>query len=159
MAAFVVMENENAASARAVFVRQGFTWLAFLVPAVWLLWHRLWIEAALAVAGALLLSAAGEAAGLGPYASLLALLLSLYFGLEATTLRLRALTRRGWREWGVIEAYSADDAELRYLAAIGDEAGADPEPFEPLPPAPSLPAARPTSPARSIGLVPYSGRA
>ena len=40
---------------RAVFVRDGFSWLAFLLPPLWLLWHRLWLEAALvvvAVAGA-----------------------------------------------------------------------------------------------------------
>ena len=34
----------------AVLVRDGFSFLAFLLPPLWLLWHRLWIEAALAFA-------------------------------------------------------------------------------------------------------------
>ena len=32
------------------FVRDGFSFLAFLLPPLWLLWHRLWIEAVLAFA-------------------------------------------------------------------------------------------------------------
>ena len=52
MAAYVVMEKGGASArtaADAVFVRDGFHWVAFLVPAVWMLWHRLWLEAVLAL--------------------------------------------------------------------------------------------------------------
>ena len=29
---------------RLAFVREGFSWVALLVPLVWLLYHRMWIE-------------------------------------------------------------------------------------------------------------------
>ena len=41
-------------AADAAFIRDGFSFLAFLLPPLWLLWHRLWIEAALALAALVL---------------------------------------------------------------------------------------------------------
>ncbi len=160
MAIYVVMQRTDAApetGGDAVFVQQGFHWLAFFVPVFWLLWHRLWIEAALALGFVLLLSAAGDTAGLGATSSLLALLVSIYFGLEGAALRLRALERRGWKEWGVVEADRLTDAELRYLASIVD-GGDDSEPeAAPLPVTASHPRPAASAP-RAIGLVPYAGR-
>lgn len=163
MAAYVVMEKrtERGGEPHSVaFVRDGFHWLAFLVPVPWLLWHRLWIEAVLAFAATLLLSALGEAAGLGIAASALTLLVSFYFGLEGPALRIRALARRGWREWGVLEGSRLADVELIYATAEemeldGDPASASP----PLPVLPEGPALYQPSPPRGIGLVPYPGRA
>lgn len=161
MAAFVVMERGAADSAgpdEVAFVRDGFHWLAFLLPVFWLLWRRLWIEALLAFAATFLLSALGELAGLEIYASLLTLLASLYFGLEAPAMRVRALARRGWREWGVLEAPRLSDAELLYGAAaaeIQNDSSGEVSGLRPLmQPGPPLRAA----PSRGIGLVPYPGR-
>ena len=53
MASWIVMQPPAARArggADATFVRDGFSLLAFLVPPLWLLWHRLWIEAVLAFA-------------------------------------------------------------------------------------------------------------
>ena len=54
MAVYVVMEppgaSRNDAASGAVLVRDAFSVLAFLLPPLWLLWHRLWIEAALVFA-------------------------------------------------------------------------------------------------------------
>ena len=86
------------------------------VPPLWLLWHRLWIEAALAFA-VLMLGAAGSgetADSASPPA--LSLLVSIFVGLEGTALRIAALRRRGWRDWGVVDADTLDDAETRYAA-------------------------------------------
>ena len=100
----------------------------------------------------------GEAAGFGAASSLLALLVSTYFGLEGATLRLRALARRGWKEWGVVEADRIADAELRYLISIGDDSDdGEPEAVSPSPVTASH--LRPAASApRAIGLVPYAGR-
>ena len=69
MAIYVVMEPPAATEAeaieRAVLVRDGFAVLAFLVPPLWLFWHRLWIEALLALAASIALATLGEQAGLG----------------------------------------------------------------------------------------------
>ena len=101
MASYVVMEPPGrGGAARAELVRDRFTFLGFLFPPLWLLWHRLWIEAFVAVAVLLALGALGEAAGLGPVAAGLSLLVSVYVGLEGPALRLNALRRRGFRETG-----------------------------------------------------------
>ncbi len=125
MAIYVVMEppGRSEKADATTFVRDGFSWLGFLVPPLWLLWHRLWIEAALAFVVMGVLSMLGERLGLGLTGSLLSLLVSLYVGLEGQGLRIAALRRRGWREWGVVEADGLDDADMRYAL----EADAQPD--------------------------------
>jgi hypothetical protein len=121
MASYVVIEQPGrAGTADVAFVRDGFAWLAFLAPPLWLLRHRLWFEAVLAFLVLALLSVLGEAGW--PWAgSLLTLAVSLYVGLEGQNLRVAALRRRGWREWGAVEARNLTDAETRYRAeAAGD---------------------------------------
>ena len=70
MAIYVVMEPPGSAGSDSrrrapSSSATAFALLAFLVPPLWLLWHRLWIEAALAFAARLGLTALGEVAGLG----------------------------------------------------------------------------------------------
>ncbi|RUU29191.1 DUF2628 domain-containing protein [Mesorhizobium sp. M6A.T.Ce.TU.016.01.1.1] len=117
MAIYVVMEppGRGEKSDMTAFVRDGFSWLGFLVPPLWLLWHRLWIEAALAFVAQALLSMLAEGLSLGLAGPLLSLLVSLYVGLEGQALRIAALRRRGWHEWGVVEADRLDDADTRYV--------------------------------------------
>jgi Protein of unknown function (DUF2628) len=129
MATYVVMQPERAGGRidpeAAIFVRDGFALIAFFVPVVWLLWHRLWIEAGLAFAVTVGLTALGNISGFGFAAPVLSLLVSIYAGLEGSALRLAALRRRGWHEFGVVEADGYDDAETRYLIETGlvSEAG------------------------------------
>lgn len=157
MAIYVVMEppgRTQQADATA-FVRDGFAWLGFLVPPLWLLWHRLWIEAALAFVALGLLAALGEIAGFGLAGSLLTLLVSIYVGLEGQALRVAALRRRGWREWGVVEAESIDDADTRYVT----DADAAPEESLLAPRiVPDATLARPAQTGLALGLAHTPGR-
>jgi glucose-6-phosphate-specific signal transduction histidine kinase len=125
MASYVVMEPGEMRTAdadRTVYVRDGFSLIAFLVPILWLLWHRLWMEAALAFAAAVVLAASGQALNLSGWVTVpLSLLIAFYIGLEGSALRISALRRRGWREWGVVEANGRDEAEMRYVAETVDE--------------------------------------
>jgi hypothetical protein len=147
MAIYVVMEQPGrAGTADVALVRDGFSWLAFLVPPVWLLWNRLWFEALLAFLALALVSILGQAGW--PFAgSLLTLAISLYCGLEGQNLRIAALRRRGWREWGAIEAKDLADAETRY-AVEADEPAAVETPRMVPGPAP----ARPAQPGLVLGL-------
>lgn len=161
MASFVVMQApaEKDGDRAALYVRDGFHFLAFLVPPLWLLWHRLWIEAALAFALMLALSGLGSVAGVGAAAPALSLLVSIYAGLEGSALHIAALRRRGWREWGVIDADNRDEAEMKHLYA-GDMA-ATPDPVFDAPPpaaAPSRAAARLAPDGPALGLFSYPGR-
>ena len=164
MASYVVMEPPSAAGdagrERAVLVRDGFHLLAFLLPAVWLLWHRLWIEAAVVVAVSMALSGAGAAAGLGNAAPVLALLVALYAGLEGAALRLARYRRHGWREWGVVEADNAADAELRYLyaAAAGTEDATEAAAAAPAAVSTALPVTPRSPSGPALGLFAYPGK-
>ncbi|MER9868255.1 DUF2628 domain-containing protein, partial [Mesorhizobium sp. M0136] len=101
MAIYVVMEPPGRGeTVDTTFIRDGFAWLGFLVPPLWLAWHRLWVEAALAFVAMGLLSMLGERLDLETAGSLLSFLVMLFVGLEGQGLRIAALRRRGWHEWG-----------------------------------------------------------
>lgn len=158
MAIYVVMEPPGAAGSeaetRAVFVRDAFSAIAFLLPPLWLLWHRLWIEAAIALIAAVALSALGEMAGLGFTGGALSLLVSVYVGLEGPALRIAALTRRGWRQWGVVEASGRDEAEIRYIAGTAPEQAVR----ETVVQAPQPQLGRPAASGPALGLFSYPGK-
>jgi len=162
MAIYMVMEppgaNEDEAAVRAVMVRDGFSLVAFILPLVWLLWHRLWIEAFVAFVASVVLMALGETTGFAFAGAALSLLVSLFVALEGPTLRIAALRRRGWREWGAVEGDSVAEAEIRYLADEDEEPDAGPWAAVPRP-APIGPAHRaPTHSGPALGLLGYTGR-
>lgn len=154
MASYVVMEPVGRAdSGEAVLVRDGFSWLAFFFSPLWLLWHRLWIEALLAFIVLGLLSVLSEMAGLGLAGSLLTLLVSLFIGLEGQGLKIAAMRRRGWRESGVVEAQGLADGEVRYAMTLK----AQPEPQAPML-VPDAARARPIHTGMALGLSHNPGR-
>lgn len=156
MASYVVMEPP-VGDKEAVLVRDGFHVLAFIVPFLWLLFHRCWFEAALALAVAVALSIVGSMMGFVG-APALSFLVSVYVGLEGPALRLAALRRRGWREWGIVEAESPADAEVRYLAQGHDDETASTAVSEPAPlPRSTLPV-KYSSTGPALGLFSYPGR-
>lgn len=118
MAIYVAVEPPSGDAEKTAFVRDGFTFFAFLLPVFWFLYHRMWIEAALSLAVTLLLGSL-DAFG-GPAIPLLSLLFAVIVGLEAPALRLWTLRRRGWTERGAVEADSEADAELRYFLDAGE---------------------------------------
>ena len=146
----------RAGAADAAFIRDGFSWLAFLLPPLWLLWHRLWIAAVLAVNALVLAAGLERATGVAAAALLVSLLVSIFVGLEGNAMRASALRRAGWRSWGVIEARRLDDAETRYAAAISsdDSTVTDEAPIQPsVNSGPASPA-----PGTPIGLLLNPGR-
>lgn len=147
MASFVVLEPVDARGPEdAVFVRDGFSFLAFLVPVIWLAFHRVWVAAGVALVLSLVIGFGASAIGLGGAGNVLLLLLSVYFGLEGNALRIAALRRRGHADRGVVEAADMAEAELRYFAP-----GAGPEPAPPLAMRAAL-RARPAPAGPSMGL-------
>src|SRR6185312_13240144 len=117
MASYVIFEPPGAMRPEdAVLVRDGFHWLAFIVPFFWFLWHRLWLEAGLVFAAMAGLAALEGVEGMPGIVAPVSLLLSLGLGFEAPALWMAALRRRGWREWGVVEAEGRNEAAIRYLA-------------------------------------------
>lgn len=121
MTSYLVLEPQGTAADRAekaVIVRDGFAFLAFLLPLFWFLWHRMWLEALAFLAIALLLGALGLLPGYATPASLVSIALSILVGFEAQALRVAMLCRHGWSIWGVVEGRNSTEAELRYTAEI-----------------------------------------
>ncbi|NWG24948.1 MAG: DUF2628 domain-containing protein [Pseudorhodoplanes sp.] len=123
MAVYTVHEPPAARGApvpsdRAVFVRDGFYFWAFLLGPIWMLWRRLWL---------VLLVYLGIMAGLHAafwyldvrevVQFLIDTAIALLIGLEASTLQRWTLARRGWAETASVVGDDLDAAERRYFAS------------------------------------------
>lgn len=100
-------------------VPDKFSWLAALLPPVFLLLHGLW----LALLGFILALVALYVAAFwigGGTALWLYLLLALYLGFEAHNLRRPALRRRGLQHRGEVVAPAGDMAQLAWLQRRSD---------------------------------------
>lgn len=157
MAAYVFLIPPHAAAGdgESVAVKDGFAWIAFIVPVLWFAFHRMWLWAAgfllLGLALALLAGLTGwefAATGLG-------LLANLWAGLEAGSLRAAHLERHGWTEADIVVAPgrgAAEDIHFANLAAGGDALKA---PGAAPPPSRALPRGRDDGPA--LGLFDHEG--
>ncbi|RAI57727.1 DUF2628 domain-containing protein [Roseicella frigidaeris] len=96
-----------------ILVREGFSWGAFLFGPLWLLRHRLWLEAAAWIGLALLLAILVPA----PWRLPVLLALQFLLGAEAQDLRRAALGRRGWRAAHVVAAPAEELALARLFEA------------------------------------------
>jgi hypothetical protein len=103
---------------RFVFVRDGFYFWAFLLGPLWMLWRRLWLVTVLylivvvVVQIGLWVIGASETIGF-----IVGFLLALLIGFEAGSLRRWTLTRRGWKNIGIVVGDDMEMAERRFFAA------------------------------------------
>jgi hypothetical protein len=111
---------------RFVFVRDGFSFWAFLLAPFWLLRYRLWLAFIGYVIVAIALQIALRWIGASPTVTVLvAALFSLLVGFEAATLRRFTLSRRGWRNVGLVVGDDIDSAERRFFDAWVNKAWAE----------------------------------
>jgi len=147
---------------RIVFVRDGFSFWAFLIAPLWMLWHRMRLVLLGYVVMLTAVDTALSAIGASRTAmSVIGLLISLLVGLEASTLRRVSLRRRGFRNIGIVSGADREDAERRFFgdARPGSAAGAPPAARPPVPPA-SLSASPPAHISHTpdvTGLFPQPG--
>jgi hypothetical protein len=117
--------------ARFTFVRDGFYVWGFLLSVLWMLRHRLWLVAALFVAGTILIDIGLRYAGVtSAWRTLVFVAIAFLVGLEGATLRRWTLNRRGWTNVGVVVADDPDDAERRFFVnwQAGKRQNAAPQP-------------------------------
>jgi hypothetical protein len=100
----------------AVAIKEGFSWLAFLFDALWLLYYRLWFWLlAILVLGAAL-NFASEERMIDPASAAAALVaLKLLIGFQANDWRRRGLERRGYRLAGIATGADLESAERRFF--------------------------------------------
>ena len=146
---------------RFSFVRDGFSIWAFLLAALWMLWHRMWLVLAIYVVATAGLEAVLHYAGVSvPVLSLVALLISLLVGIEAGTLRRFTLARRGWKNVGIVSAHDLEDAERRFFVGwvnVSPDERTEPSTPWNSPPPSSVPLPRRPQPPEIIGLFPEPG--
>jgi len=143
---------------RFVFVRDGFSWWAFLLTPLWMLRHRLWLALAVYLLVAVALDAGLRTLGASVLTLVLtSLLISLLAGLEAGTLRRFKLARRHWRNIGVVTGHDVEDAERRFFDVWISQAPSRRPASPTIAPASGSAAPPPPAPSGVIGLFPEPG--
>lgn len=143
---------------RFMFVRDGFHFWAFVLAPLWLLLHRLWLALLIYVVGYGALSLGFAFARVSSSTQLIvALLIALLMGFEASSIWRWTLNRRGWATLGFVVAEDAEMAERRFFAEW-QKRGADAPSVPATEPRYSAPVRRgPPSPSDVIGLFPEPG--
>lgn len=114
------LSTEERALAQAedmVLVKEGFFWLAFLVPILWLLFNRMWLYAFSYIVAIIALTLLTDRVlGFSDMQQIILMVgTSLIIGFEAHGLKANALKKRGWREAGVAVGRNRDEAERDFL--------------------------------------------
>jgi hypothetical protein len=116
---------------RLAFVKEGFSWPAFFVPLLWLIFYRMWVEfillALVYIALQVVFGGAVQGQALAGWASLA---ISVLFAFEANDLRAASLERRGYRLVGVVTGHGRMDAERSFFTAWLPQQGRNAREFE-----------------------------
>jgi hypothetical protein len=116
---------------RFEFVRDGFSFWAFLFGPLWMLRHRMWLVLVGYVGVSAALELIFSLLDTGSSARVVAgLLLALLVGVESATLRRFTLGRRSWINLGVIVADDLEAAERRFFDVWVKSGGAAPRTTE-----------------------------
>ncbi|PNG25408.1 DUF2628 domain-containing protein [Methylocella silvestris] len=117
------------AAAEAAFVREGFSFAAFLYGPLFLIWRGFFLAAAFWLVAALSLIGLA-AAGTLSAGSILVLLffMHLWLGVEANRLIERQLWRKGYDLAEIVAAPGLEEAEMTFYRAIGPSAETAPAP-------------------------------
>jgi len=151
-------DDASRAPEQFVFVRDGFHFWAFMLAPLWLLLHRLWLALLIYVVGygALSFGFAFARVSSSPQA-IVALLIALLIGFEASSIWRWTLNRRGWVTLGFVVAEDAETAERRFFAEWQKRPTDGPS-VSATEPKYSTPVRRgPPSPSDVIGLFPAPG--
>lgn len=107
----------EARTAKVAFVKEGIAWFALIVPVLWLIFHRMWLEliAFLAIFLSLPLIFGSDPAG-REIAGWASLGLTVLFAFEANDLRGWALRRRGYKFAGTAFGRDQVEAETRFFS-------------------------------------------
>jgi Protein of unknown function (DUF2628) len=149
-----------------VFVKEGFAWLALLMPILWLLYHRLWLALIGFIALIIALQATFTAAQIADDVSgWVFLALSAMFALLANDVRRWTLDMRGFRLVEPVSGRDLAECEERFFtdwlaaqgAGLDDLPGTVKSTLKPSP-APAGPVKDSTSTEDVIGLFPEPGR-
>jgi hypothetical protein len=144
---------------RFTFVRDGFSFWAFLLAPVWMLWHGLWLGFIGYLVVAILLQIGLHMIGATAAVTLAAAaLLALLVGFEAATLRRLTLARRRWENVGIVVGDDVESAERRFFDAwVHGEPRRSASPIATMPVSSARVSAGAAPASEVIGLFPQPG--
>ncbi|MEM7193012.1 MAG: DUF2628 domain-containing protein [Pseudomonadota bacterium] len=102
---------------KIAFVKEGFSWLALIIPILWLIYQRMWLELIvfLVVFGSLpwIFGMDPQMKAISGWVSLA---ITIVFAFEANNLRCWALARRGYKFAGTASGRGRTEAEKTFFA-------------------------------------------
>ncbi|NBO17816.1 MAG: DUF2628 domain-containing protein [Proteobacteria bacterium] len=111
-----IKPGESLLNQRPIFVKEGFNFVAFLVPFIWSLYQRLWAVAFALAACNVALMFMGQAQWLGPLSIMvLNFAMNVYTGLSGNDWLRARLSRRGYLLADIAVADSLLHAQQRYF--------------------------------------------
>jgi Protein of unknown function (DUF2628) len=114
---------------RFVFLRERFSWGAFLFGPLWMIWRRLWLVLLLYLVVLGLIEFGLRRIGIGSEVrAMVFFLVAVLIGLEAVSLRRWTLLRRGWRDRSIVIADDLDMAERRFFDSWSADTATSPAP-------------------------------
>jgi Protein of unknown function (DUF2628) len=119
----IIAMNANGDSLRneTKFVRDGFAVFAFALPVVWLLWHRLWLQAALAFSAfglcAAFIAWNGTAVWIG-FSAVVSVNIGLLVALEGGEWVRQSYERQGYEEVALFSTKSKRRAEELFASGF-----------------------------------------
>lgn len=109
-------EDIEQRASELVFVKEGFSIFAFLVPLIWLLFNRMWWEAGAFFGFVVILDGVLTLLGVGPEINAaVSLLINVIFAFEARNLHRYALERKGYSMIAIASGRNLDEAEQRFF--------------------------------------------
>lgn len=109
-------EDIEQRASELVFVKEGFSIFAFLVPLIWLLFNRMWWEAGAFFAFVVILDGVLTLLGVGPEINaVVSFLINVIFAFEARNLHRYNLERKGYSMIAVASGHNLDEVEQRFF--------------------------------------------
>ncbi len=103
----------------AVFVKEGFSWPAFLIPVIWLIYKRMWWVLAAVVAVQALVGGLSVWIGLPETVSVIgSLVISFILGFEGNELYRWTLARKRYQLAAVVAGAGREEAEFRFFSTF-----------------------------------------
>lgn len=102
---------------RMEFIREGFSWLALLVPAIWMIYNRLWIVLCIYVALIIVIQSLAQFFGVEEQAvGLVSIFINIALGFEGNNLRRWTLENQGYQLVGTVSGNSLEECEIKFFS-------------------------------------------
>lgn len=112
-----------------IFVPHKFSWMAFLVPIIWLPLKRMWVAFFAYLAIMIMIETAAFFVFGNIITTVISLFFSLIFAFEANAIRRWSLRAKGWHDHGLVMGSDILAAEYHFFSSWLEQQGSDSNTF------------------------------